>query len=134
MKKMTKNMFAVLVLVGFIFMSVTTGAAKNVNQTLNFNLGDQDFTLINSTGVEINALYVTPHNSKEWGEDILGADTLESGNELPIEFPNITKSKIWDLRVEDEDGNYIEWDNLNLIKISTIELFYKNKKATALLN
>ena len=80
------------------------------------------------------ALYVTPHLSKDWGEDILGADTLESGKELPIEFPNKTKSKIWDLRVEDEDGNYIEWDNLNLIKISTVELLYKNKNATALLN
>ena len=134
MKNMTKNMLAVLMLVGFIFMSVTTGAAKNVNQTLNFNLGDQDFTLINSTGVEINALYVTPHNSKEWGEDILGADTLDSGDDLLIQFPNKTKSKIWDLRVEDGDGNYIEWDNLNLLKISTVELLYKNKNATALLN
>ena len=134
MKKMTKNMFAVLVLVGFIFMSVTTGAAKNINQTLKVNFGDQDFTLINSTGVEINALYVTPHNSKDWGEDILGADTLDSGDDLLIQFPNKTKSKIWDLRVEDEDGNYIEWDNLNLIKISTVELLYKNKNATALLN
>ena len=134
MKNMMKNVLAGLVLVGFIFMSVTTGAAKNVNQTLNFNLGDQDFTLINSTGVEINALYVTPHNSKEWGEDILGVDTLDSGKEVSIEFPNKIKSKIWDLRVEDEDGNYIEWDNLNLIKISTVELLYKNKNATALLN
>ena len=34
--------------------------------------GDQDFTLVNKTGVEIHALHVAPHSSDEWGEDILG--------------------------------------------------------------
>ena len=38
--------------------------------------GDQDFTLINKTGVEIHALHIAPHSSDEWGEDILGKDTL----------------------------------------------------------
>jgi len=34
--------------------------------------GDQDFKLVNKTGVEIHALHVAPHSSNEWGEDILG--------------------------------------------------------------
>ena len=34
--------------------------------------GDQDFTLVNKTGVEIHALHVAPHSQDEWGEDILG--------------------------------------------------------------
>ena len=134
MKKMMKNLLVVLALVGFICLPAISGEAKNVSQNIKVTVGDQDFTLINSTGVEINALYVTPHNSKEWGEDILGADTLLNGEDLLIYFPSKTKSKIWDLRVEDEDGAYIEWDNLNLLKISTVELFYKKGKATAILN
>ena len=134
MNKMMKNLLVVLALVGFICLPALSSEAKNVNQNIKVTVGDQDFTLINSTGVEINALYVTPHNSKEWGEDILGADTLLNGEDLLIYFPSKTKSKIWDLRVEDEDGAYIEWDNLNLLKISTVELFYKKGNATAILN
>lgn len=134
MKKMNQMMrcvLGVLMIVGFICLPATSAEAKNVNQNFKVKFGDQDFTLVNSTGVEINALYVTPHNAKKWGEDILGADTLPDSEELLITFPNKTKSQFWDLRVEDEDGAFIEWDSLNLMKISRVELFYKNGKATA---
>jgi hypothetical protein len=97
-------------------------------------LGDQDFILINSTGVEIFALYVTPHTAGSWGDDVLGVDTLPAGDETTIIFAPNEKVTYWDLRIEDEDGNYIEWYKFNLKKISTIELFYKNGKATAIYN
>lgn len=93
--------------------------------------GAQDFILINKTGVEIYALYVTPHNSDDWGDDILGADTLAANDRIEIKFSRKEKAKYWDLRVEDADGEYIEWENLNLIKISEVTLYYKNGKATA---
>ena len=48
--------------------------------------GDQDFKLVNKTGVEIHALHVAPHSSNEWGEDILGKDTLDNGESLEITF------------------------------------------------
>jgi hypothetical protein len=92
----------------------------------------QDFTLVNKTGVEIHALYVTPHNADEWGEDILGADTLLANETLDISFSRKERAKLWDLRVEDEDGAFIEWENLNLLEISKVTLFYKNGKATAI--
>ena len=92
----------------------------------------QDFTLVNKTGVEIYALYVTPHNANAWGEDILGADTLLNGETLDISFSRKERAKLWDLRVEDDDGNFIEWENLNLLEISKVTLFYKNGKATAI--
>lgn len=92
----------------------------------------QDFTLVNKTGVEIYALYVTPHNADAWGEDILGADTLLAGETLDISFSRKERAKWWDLRVEDEDGAFIEWENLNLLEISKVTLFYKNGKATAI--
>lgn len=134
MKKMMKNLLVVLALVGFICLPAISSEAKNVNQNIKVTVGDQDFTLINSTGVEINALYVTPHNAKEWGEDILGIDTLPDSEDILIRFPSKTKSKYWDLRIEDEDGAYLEWDNLNLLKISTVELLYRKGKTTAILN
>jgi len=91
----------------------------------------RDFLLVNKTGIEIYALYVTPHNSNNWGEDILGADTLAANEDLEIVFNRKEKAKLWDLRIEDEDGNFIEWDNFNLLTISKITLYYKNRKPTA---
>ena len=132
MKKMMKNLLVVLALIGFICLPAISSEAKNVNQNIKITVGDLDFTLVNSTGVEINALYVTPHNANEWGEDILGADTLLNNETLDISFSRKERAKLWDLRVEDEDGAFIEWDSLNLLEISKVTLFYKNGKATAI--
>ncbi len=94
--------------------------------------GAQDFTVINKTGFEIHALYMTPHNAKEWGADILGVDTLAQNDSVAIVFTRKEKAKLWDLRVEDADGAFIEWENLNLLEISSVTLYYKNGKATAI--
>lgn len=91
----------------------------------------QDFTLVNKTGVEIHALYVTPHSADEWGEDILGRDTLTSDEILDISFSRSEKAEYWDLRIEDEDGEFIEWEKLDLLEISKVTLYYQNGKATA---
>lgn len=93
--------------------------------------GKQDFTLVNKTGVEINAVYISPHSADDWEEDILGQDTLPKGESVDITFDRKEKSKLWDLRIEDKEGNGIEWENLNLLEISKVTLYYKNGKATA---
>lgn len=91
----------------------------------------EDITVINKTGFEIHALYMTPHNAKQWGADILGVDTLAVSDSVSIVFSRKEKSKLWDLRVEDAAGAFIEWENLNLLEISSVTLYYKNGKATA---
>lgn len=118
----TFRRIALIAVIGMIYAIGTQTLAQ----------GQQDFTLVNRTGVEIYALYVTPHNANEWGEDILGADTLLSNEELDISFSRKEKAKYWDVRIEDEDGNFIEWDKLNLLEISKVTLYYKNRKPTAI--
>ena len=93
--------------------------------------GEQDFTLVNKTGVEIHKLYTSPHSSDEWDEDVLGKDTLADGESIDIEFPKKEKAAHWDLRVEDSSGSAITWENLNLKEISEVTLHYKNGKAWA---
>jgi hypothetical protein len=90
-----------------------------------FAQGKQDFTLHNATGVEIHELYVSPHNSEEWEDDILGEDTLPNGESLVIHFSRKETAKLWDLKIVDGEGNSVEWENLNLLKISEITL-HKN--------
>jgi hypothetical protein len=91
----------------------------------------QDFTLVNATGVEINKLFISPHDKDDWGEDILGRDTLPSGQGGDIRFNRDEKAAMWDLRVEDAEGNPIEWENLNLLQISKVTLHYENGRAWA---
>lgn len=93
--------------------------------------GDQDFTLHNETGVEIYELYVSPTTADDWEEDVLGVDTLPSGDSVKITFNDREKRGKWDLKVVDSKGNSIEWEALNLIEISEVTLHYKDGKAWA---
>ena len=93
--------------------------------------GAQDFTLVNATGVEIDKVFVSPHDSDDWEEDVLGKDTLPTGQSVDIKFDREETSAKWDLRIEDKQGNAIEWENLNLLEINKVTLFYKDGKGTA---
>ncbi len=93
--------------------------------------GQQDFTVVNKTGVEIHELYVSPHSADDWQEDVLGKDTLPAGESVEIKFSPKEKAKLWDLKVVDGKGNSIEWASLNLLEISEVTLFYKDGKAWA---
>ena len=93
--------------------------------------GDQDFTVVNKTGVEIHKLFVAPHSSDDWGDDILGKDTLDDGENVEITFSRHEKASHWDLKIEDKSGHAITFENLNLLKIEEVVLHYKDGKAWA---
>ncbi len=93
--------------------------------------GKQDFVLHNETGVVIHELYVSPHSSNNWGADVLGQDTLPAGESVKITFDDQEKSVKWDLKVDDGNKHTIEWENLDLSKISEVTLHYKEGKAWA---
>ena len=90
--------------------------------------GKQDFNLHNETGVEIHSLYVSPHSADDWEEDILGRDTLPSGESVKITFEDRDKHVHWDLKVTDKEGNSLEWYDLNLIEISEVTLHWDSAK------
>lgn len=93
--------------------------------------GAKGFTLVNMTGAEIHALYITPSDSKDWQDDILGVDTLADGAKADITFTRGEKVPSWDLRIEDAEGAYIEWADLKLSEAKKVTLHLKNGKATA---
>jgi ABC-type transport system substrate-binding protein len=116
--------------------NANTSSASNANTASNTNSAGQqgakqDFMLVNATGVEIDKLYISPHDADDWQEDILGQDTLPSGQSLEIKFHRNESAAMWDLRIEDKQGNSIEWENLNLTQISKVTLHYKDGKGTA---
>src|SRR5690348_3951173 len=60
--------------------------------------GDQDFTLVNKTGIEIYSVYISPSKAEDWEDDILGQDTLPTGESVHISFARNEKAAKWDLR------------------------------------
>ena len=121
----------------------TTNSAAPANTASNTNTAantaaapatagaDQDFTVINKTGVIIDKLYVSPSDKDDWQDDILGQDQLADGSSVDIKFHPKEKIAKWDLRIEDTKGNAIEWTDLDLTEISKLTLHYDGKKATA---
>jgi hypothetical protein len=93
--------------------------------------GDQDFTLINKTGLTINELYLSSTGDNEWGEDVLDVDTLADGAKVDITFSHKESECMWDMKIVDEDGDDVVWEKIDLCKASEITLFYKGGKPTA---
>ena len=90
---------------------------------------DQDFLVVNNTGVEINELYVSPSRVDDWEEDLLNGRPLRHGEDLEITFHRKENAAKWDLKVVDHQGNSITWDDLNLLEISELTLNFKNGRA-----
>jgi hypothetical protein len=84
--------------------------------------GAPDFTVVNFAGTNHYAIYVSPHDSAGWEENLLGRDPLFDGDIVKIRFSPEEKAARWDLRIEDVDGNNAEWKNLDLRSISKITL------------
>ena len=93
--------------------------------------GKQDFLLVNKTGVDLQEVYLAPHSSEEWQDDVLGKDMLVNGKSVKIQFARESKTKIWDLKVVDKDGKATVWQNLDLLEISKVTLHLDSGKATA---
>lgn len=84
--------------------------------------GPQGFVLHNVTGVDIYAVYVGSSDDEEWGEDILGEDVLVDGDDVEIEFGSAEDREYWDIRVEDSEGNALNFFEIDLLSAKTVIL------------
>lgn len=91
----------------------------------------QDFVLVNETGVTIQELYISPVKTDKWQEDVFGDAVLPDGNEVVVTFPVDESHCRWDLKIVDSDEDEVVWNNLNLCKVKTITLYWVEGKATA---
>lgn len=93
--------------------------------------GKQDFTLINKTGKVLEEVYVGPTASEEWGDDVMGQDTVPEDASVHITFSPKAKADHWDLKIVFEDGSSSVWTNFDLTTIDEITVSYKDGKPWA---
>lgn len=95
-----------------------------------FSQAQQNFTLVNRSGAQVDEVYVSPSSSNNWGRDILGEGVMPSGTRRNITFPQRTRACEFDLRVVFANGRRSEASNLNLCEISTITVTPNGRFAT----
>ncbi|MEJ1968766.1 MAG: hypothetical protein WDN03_09090 [Rhizomicrobium sp.] len=94
----------------------------------------QDFNLTNSTGYEIKSVFISPHSSNDWQEDVLGQDTLADGGAVEIHFPGGRGATCdWDLKVVySTDDSSAEWtDGFDLCTITQIDIKWDGHTTSA---
>jgi len=92
---------------------------------------DQDFKIFNKTGYQIDEVYIGPHSSSSWGDDIMGRNSLVDGAVLNVSFPNRTSACSFDIRVKYNDGDEATWDSVNLCQVSRVTLYWQNNTTRA---
>ena len=106
-----------------------TDKAKDADST--DKVYEQDFTLVNDTGVEIYELYISPSQQNQWGSDVLTVDTLPSGQSVQIKFEPKETSQYWDLMIVDSEGTSVTWPGIDLFTISEVSLQFDGTTPTA---
>lgn len=88
----------------------------------------QDFKLVNQTGYELKALYVSPSKSDDWGDDVLGQDILADSQSVNVHFSPKVHTCKWDLKVTytDDDSNAV-WSDIDLCTVEKITIHYDRK-------
>ena len=69
----------ILLLVTLVFAATTLSQAQTI----------LDFKLVNNTGEDFYAVYLTETTTKNWGEDILPEDIVKDGDTIEITFEYI---------------------------------------------
>lgn len=78
----------------------------------------------NETDVTIYYLYLSPSYSDSWGVDQLNSDeVLRRGDTHRITFSNGIPTRYWDMRIEDRNGEYVTWQDIDLYSHSVLSIY-----------
>lgn len=83
--------------------------------------GAQDFTLVNNTGYDIAIVNVSPSNTSDWQEDILGSQILPNGGSVNVTF-SASGEQYWDIQATFQDGSALYWTGIDLLSVSVVTL------------
>lgn len=80
----------------------------------------KEILIANGTGFTIKRLGLADSNASGNAQDLLGNDTLANGEGLKINISGSPKG--WELIAVDNEGNQVNWQNLDLTGVSKITL------------
>lgn len=72
---------------------------------------DSKVIIVNKSNWAIHEMYFSPTDETEWGEDQLGSQTIETGDQFTLTG---VPCDMWDVKVVDEDGDECVVQNVAL--------------------
>ncbi len=93
---------------------------------------EADFTLKNRTGYQIDEVYISPHDSRNWGHDRMGRQALADRHSIDIRFPRGAQTCRFDIKVKyHDDGSTETWGDIDLCGYNAILLYWNaNRQVT----
>ncbi len=90
-----------------------------------------DFKLVNNTGEDFYAVYLTDTDTQNWGDDILPEDIVKDGDTIDITFEDVDGNTlcVWDLRLTHDasEEDYIYINEIDLCEVSILTLYIDEK-------
>ena len=110
----------ILLLVALVFAATTWTQAQTV----------LDFQLVNDTGKDFYAVYLTDTDTQDWGEDILPDEIVKDGDTIDITFDYVGDETLctWDLRLthDETEESYIYITEIDLCEVSILRLYIED--------
>ena len=78
-------------------------------------------TVDNEVGYDGAYLYVSPTSESQWGDDLLGGQTLANGSTARVQIPP-SQGNTYDIRMVDTDGDYWVFMNVTIPNGATVVL------------
>lgn len=77
-------------------------------------------TIVNNyPDTTIHELYMSGEGLNNWGEDLLGNETMSTGQQLSLVLNVDINNLKWDIKAVDEAGTEVEFRGLDLSNVST---------------
>lgn len=102
-----KKILASLLVAGMLLVGASVALAKTI-------------TVVNGTNFEIHGIALSPSETDNWGNDLLGNDVLKPGEGLQIQYQGDDNN--WDLAAVDPEGNQVSFTNLSFRGASQVVL------------
>ncbi len=94
--------------------------------------GSQDFSVVNRTGYQIDAIYVSQIGNSRWGGNVMGSAVLLDGETVAISFAREEPACHWDLLVQYHDREKITWTDVDLCNVARVALVYDRRSGRTL--
>lgn len=81
----------------------------------------RDFNVVNATSIVLTAVYVSPSDTSDWGDDIMGRDVLSAGDNVDVSFRKFDgTSCLYDVKVIGQQGQSGVLYKVDLCSVSTV--------------
>ena len=88
----------------------------------------QEFIIINNTGHNICALYISPSNTNDWQDNLLEQPIFGIADQATLPFHRNEPAAYWDIRVVYDNGFSDNWKHFQIHKKINIKI--KTEAAT----